>query len=281
MNNVCDNEIILINESPDEKKIAENLSEQASLLIKNRITVFKSIDSTNIEAKRCLKKCENSLHGSVFLAEHQTAGRGRLGKKFYSPAKTGIYLSIIYDADKYNIKNSDTTGITVAAGVAVQRTLTQSGIDSGIKWVNDIFVNGKKVCGILTEGVLGSAQSGIPKIENFIIGIGINIFESEAGFPDDIKDIAGAVNIRVSKNLLISKLLNNIADIFSEKTSYAEIMNEYRLHSVVVGKTVSVITAKETFDAKAVRITDEAHLIVQRLDGSEEELMCGEVSLKI
>ncbi|MGI5172725.1 biotin--[acetyl-CoA-carboxylase] ligase [Treponema sp. OMZ 840] len=283
------------------QKIETLLSESASAC-RGKIEVFQTIDSTSTEAKRRLQGCdsENSdiknLHGQVLFAERQTAGRGRLGRSFFSPAQSGIYVSIIYMPEFYlKSEPADILGrqgsplenlslITSFAAVAVCRTLESFDIEAKIKWVNDIFVNEKKVCGILTEGVFSSGQ----ECKALIIGIGINVYESEAGFPEELKHIAGAISIdgkkeiqSLDRNVLAARLISNVFEICSGKRCSSEVMNEYRQRSFIIGKKVFVMSAQETYEAEVLEITDNAHLIVKNSSGEQRELLSGEISLRL
>ncbi len=237
------------------------------------IVVYNTIDSTNLEAKRLLSKEERPLSDMLLLAEHQSAGRGRLGRRFFSPQNTGIYMSLIhFDTENKNVSNS--VAITVTAAVAVLRALKSFGVKTKIKWVNDLYIGKKKVCGILTEGVLSSS-----KVDAYIIGIGINVMSSADDFPNEIKKIAGSINKNIDRNELAASVLNNLYTCF--ETDPSVLMDEYRKNSNVLNEFVTVIKPNESFSARVLTITDEAHLIVQKQDGNTEELLSGEISLRI
>ena len=136
--------------------IAEKLSPEVRTLVGNRIEVFQEIDSTNTEAKRRASNKSDFIKGSLLLAETQTAGRGRLGRTFYSPKQTGLYMSLLFQPDENYV---DTSLMTACAAVAVCRALEKWHIKAQIKWVNDVFVGNKKVCGILTEGIMKDRKS--------------------------------------------------------------------------------------------------------------------------
>jgi BirA family biotin operon repressor/biotin-[acetyl-CoA-carboxylase] ligase len=194
---------------------------------------YDEIDSTNLEAKRFVAK-KSSATKQVFLAKRQTAGRGRLGRSFFSPEETGLYMSLLLQIDE---KLLDTDLITPAAGVAVCRTIDFFYDEKGkkanpqIKWVNDIYLNKKKVCGILTEGILNPKEG---KISQVIIGIGVNLFEPKTGFPPEIENIAGFAfnkdffkNPEETKYQFVAKLLENL-EITLEKSQEKITMEEYK-----------------------------------------------------
>lgn len=250
---------------------------------------YDEIDSTNLEAKRLVAK-KSSATKQVFLAKRQTAGRGRLGRSFFSPEETGLYMSLLLQIDE---KLLDTDLITPAAGVAVCRTIDFFYDEKGkkanpkIKWVNDIYLNKKKVCGILTEGILNPKEG---KISQVIIGIGVNLFEPKTGFPPEIENIAGFVfnkdffkNPEEAKYQFVAKLLENL-EITLEKSQEKITMEEYKERSLVIGKTVTVITPQKQYAALVKDVTEKGHLIVEYEENGQiqqTELLSGEVSLKL
>ena len=263
----------------------------------SHIECFEQIDSTNNYAKKILSECGNlrdengnlteagqKYHNCVIAAESQTAGRGRLGRVFVSPKKSGIYLSLIY-APKGGIQ--DPAKLTAFSAVAVCRTLKKLfDIDAQIKWVNDVFYNGKKICGILTEGIVNFETR---KIESAIVGIGLNIFENDE-FSDELKKVAGAVfncdydeNIdkKATRNRIAVQVAGETLSIFSEDSQ--KVINEYREKSFLIGKKVfvhPVIGNNEAYEAVVVDIDEKAALVVRTPDGSVKTLNSGEVSIK-
>ncbi len=198
------------------------------------IHIYKSLTSTNNEAKIAI--LHDACHGTVIISDEQTNGRGRLGRDFFSPPKSGIYMSIILKP-KLNISNS--VLITTAAAVAVCLCIDKfSNKQSKIKWVNDIYIDNKKVCGILTEAVT-DFESG--NVESVIIGIGLNVTTKENSFPSELKTIAGSIlhsdggfNTR---NQLASDIINKVLTICEnlEDRSFLEI---YKERSMVLGQNI-------------------------------------------
>lgn len=255
--------------------------------------IFKEIDSTNTYAKKLLSQTENlrlpdgtlteagkKYHNSIICAESQTAGRGRLGRSFISPAKTGVYLSIIY-APQGGIK--DPAKITAFSAVAVCRAVKELyGIECQIKWINDIYFNGKKICGILTEGFT-DFETGT--IESAIIGIGINIRDNPAFEQNNVSQIAGSIEAVLDKKItrckLAAHIYANVLKILEEEP--ATVINEYKKASFLIGKTITVHPIigddKSTYTAKAIDIDQNASLIVELPDGTTKALSSGEVSL--
>jgi BirA family biotin operon repressor/biotin-[acetyl-CoA-carboxylase] ligase len=242
---------------------------------------YDEIDSTNLEAKRFVAK-KSTATKQVFLAKKQTGGRGRLGRSFFSPEETGLYMSLLLQIDE---KLLDTDLITPAAGVAVCRTIEEFSPEKPkIKWVNDIYLNKKKVCGILTEGILNPKEG---KISQVIIGIGVNLFEPKTGFPIEIANIATSLfgknveNPESVKYQFVEKLLENL-EITLEKSQEKITMEEYKERSLVIGKTVTVITGQSTYSALVKDVTEKGYLIVEDLEqGKITQLYSGEVSLKL
>lgn len=243
----------------------------------NYIRVYKTIDSTNQEAKKILMD-DDIPHGTVLLSEEQTAGRGRFQRKFFSPSNKGIYMSVIL---RPNIELSKAIHITTSAAVSVCRAIENlTNKRPKIKWVNDIFLDEKKICGILTEAT-GNFESG--RVENVVVGIGINFKTKEADFPYDIKDVAGSIfegeEPNITRNQLVAEILNELlymCDNLEDKS----IMQEYKVLSFVLGKKVSFLKNNRLNKAKAVDISDEGALVVQYENGDLDYLNSGEISVK-
>ncbi len=242
------------------------------------IHIFDTLDSTNTTAKQLA--LAGSPHGTVVMARSQSGGRGRLGRSFHSP-KDGIYLSILIRPD---FGSAYAGLVTTAAAVAVCDAVeTVCGLDAGIKWVNDIYVSGKKVCGILSEGMT-DFETG--RIESMIIGIGINT--SVEGFPGELLKIAGAVEGEYSRSSLaadiICKTLGFIDDIESR-----HFIETYKEKSLVIGKDITVYKGIYKNDpgevpsrpARALDIDDDGGLVVMYTDGSRETLISGEISIRV
>lgn len=257
---------------------------------------YKEIDSTNSYAKRLLAQVGNlrdqnsnltlagkKYHNAIIVAESQSAGRGRLGRTFYSPAKTGIYLSIIC-SPKNGI--SKPAKLTAFSAVAVCRAIKKLyNIDASIKWINDIFINNKKVAGILTEGIMNFETS---QIESAIIGIGINIQNNSEAFPEEVKKIVGAITSsdecsknKISRCQLAAEVAGQVLSILNEDSH--SVISEYKSLSFLLGKKIQVHpiidNTKNAYEAKAIDLDENAGLIVELADGSKKILNCGEVSI--
>ena len=249
-------------------------AEAISLNLRHKVplTVLQETDSTN---KRCIALAlDGAVNGTTVVSDRQTGGRGRLGRSFYSPAGTGIYLSMIIKPD-FDISKS--VLITVASSVAVAKAIEKvCNVTPEIKWVNDIYIEGKKVCGILCEAVT-DFESG--EITNVIPGIGINCRPMD--LPDEIKDIAGNIPGDYARSDLASEVINQMMDI-TENITDRSFIEYYRSHSIVLGKDIWVIkTGKDPVPAKAVGIDDDGGLEVEYDSGETETLTTGEVSIRV
>lgn len=240
------------------------------------IKVYGTADSTNKMIRR--EAAAGEAEGAVIVAGEQTGGRGRFGRTFYSPPGTGIYLSLLL---RPSIEANKTILITTAAAVAVCEAIeTASGKAARIKWVNDIHIDGGKVCGILTEGALG-LESGV--LEYAALGIGVNVYAPAGGFPDEIEGTAGAIFETPQsdmRNRLAAEILNRFMGYYSalERRGFTE---EYRRRSLVIGRRVTVLSHDGALPATALDVDDDCRLKVRYDDGREEYLCSGEISVKI
>ncbi len=231
---------------------------------------YDSIDSTNSEAKR------HTIHSgcdfALFVADHQTNGRGRLGRTFYSPSDTGLYMSLLFKntADTENILK-----LTTATAVCVCESLEKlCGVCVKIKWVNDIYLQNKKVCGILCEAITDKDHSSIDSI---VVGIGINLCTKD--FPSDIKDIATSLNTTIDKNALCADITNRL--IYAVKNiSSVSFIKEYKERSLVLGKEIFYTQDGVTKSATALDIDSLGALIIKTDDGTKT-LSSGEISVRV
>ena len=238
------------------------------------ITVFDSIESTNTYLKEKAKN--GAAEGTVVIARSQSGGKGRLGRSFFSPDDTGIYMSLLLRPDS----PPDTAlSITACAAVCAAETIENlTGVHSEIKWVNDIYCHGRKVCGILTEGQINPDTSNLSFA---ILGIGINVFTPKGGFPDELSDIAGSILPNEKTDDILNKMTAEFLNIFSEKyhtLSDKSFLNEYKNRSCLLGKTVKVTNSD--IIGTAVDIDDDFHLILKLSNGKIMSLSSGEVSVR-
>lgn len=264
-------------QSPDTLSSFEIQPLLKTRFIGREILYFDSIDSTNTYAKKMGE--ENIKDGTVIIADEQTSGRGRLGRQWMSPKGKGIWMTIIL---KPHIAPSEASKITLAAAYALCTALDKCGLDVRIKWPNDIVVNGKKLCGILTEM---SADMDI--IKYIAVGIGLNANLNAHDFDSAIAATATSIKIEagesISRKIVVSHILNEferVYDIFIKEGSIESFLEEYKLRSAVMGKEIRVIYRKEELRGKAVDVTEEGHLIIKLEDGSTREILSGEVSIR-
>lgn len=258
---------------------------------------FKKLSSTNDKAKELASS--GASHGTTVVADEQTAGRGRNGRSFFSPSGTGLYMSIIV---RPNLPVSHSAAVTVAAAVASHKAiLRRTGICAEIKWVNDLLINKKKVCGILAEGCgLRTEASGTPYFDCIVIGIGINI-SADTVFPGDLAEKAGTLGINaksreklklfrnelaveITKNVLyeISCMENNRAH---EKDPFDfEFIQYYDANSAVAGEKILLTNPSDSGKPprvlKAGGIDGFGRLITVNENGEQELISSEEISIK-
>ena len=241
------------------------------------VEVKKSVSSTNKSVRDLAMK--GMPEGYVLAAEGQSAGKGRMGRGFYSPAGHGVYFSILL---RPGSKTRDASLITSAAAVATAQAIDEVlGVKAGIKWVNDLFVREKKVCGILTEAVFGM-ESGM--VESAVLGIGINVTKPKDGLPKELENIATSVTERTEglggeRCRLIAAVLDNFWEYY-QNLDDREFLEEYRARSIIIGRDILVISGEEQIPAHALAIDDECGLIVRYENGETAKLSSGEVSIR-
>ncbi len=239
------------------------------------VVVEKVLVSTNLTAKELAAKGAES--GTVVIAHAQTGGRGRRGRSFSSPPGTGLYLSVIL---RSGLSMQAAAQVTSASAVAVCRVFSRLyGKELSIKWVNDLYTpQGKKCCGILTEAAADMESGGV---DYLVVGIGCNLYEPEGGFPEELRDVAGAVFER-GEPVCRARLAAAIADevlALCQSLPDVSFMQEYRARNLVPGRDIWILQNGERRPAHAVSITDEGHLTVQTEQGIEE-ISFGEVSVR-
>lgn len=233
-----------------------------------KIYQYDTIDSTNSEAKRLIQSGGISLPAAI-IANRQTAGRGRLGRSFYSPPASGIYMSIVMDFPQ---RQEDGVLITVRTSVAAAEAIQEiTGIEVGIKWVNDLYINDKKICGILTESALYEEKRYV------IIGIGINITTDD--FPDELAKIAGSLGpaARGCNAALTDAVIRHVLRISEGGARYIE---EYKKRSIVIGKMVSYRYNGVQYEGRVTGIAEDGALLIDLGGGKTDLLRSGEISLK-
>lgn len=234
------------------------------------VQVYDTLESSNRTAK--LLALDGAPHGTLVLTAHQSAGRGRLGRVFESPSGKGVYLSVLLRPA------ASAQTATIGAAVAVCRAVQElCGLELGIKWVNDLYYQGKKVCGILTEAGT-DLESG--RLEWLVVGIGLNLTSRPEDWPEELRPIAGSLYpggpAPVSRAALAGAIARELLGLCPD----FDCLDEYRARCFVPGHWVTVCTGTESYAAKAVNIDDAGRLIVQREGGRTEALCHGEVSIR-
>lgn len=240
------------------------------------IYFYEETDTTNNRARELA--LEGAPEGTLVVAEKQTAGRGRRGKVWESPLGTGIWMSLVL---RPQIAPAEASVLTLLCGLATAEAIeAETGLSAGIKWPNDILINGKKAVGILTE-----MDCEMSEVHFVIPGIGINV--NTASFPPEIAEIATSLYLEcgktISRRRLVHKVLERLEEryeTFLRTGSFAAMLEDYRKHCITLGKEVHVL-GREPFFAEALDITPEGELLVRRADnGKEEVVFSGEVSIR-
>ena len=241
-----------------------------------KVEVVKEISSTSKRLKEMAESgCESDY---LLIANMQTDGVGRYGRKFYSPKESGIYFSLLLRPDK-DVKVL--TNVTVAMAVAVaQATEEIVGESCQIKWVNDILMSDKKVCGILTEGSINIETLSM----NFlIVGVGINLYSPDGGFAEEIKHIAGSItkDKQIDKNLYLSQIIKNFYALF-DNLEGESLYESYRRRLAFVGCEVDILKNGEKVNSGVILgVERDYNLIVRLFDGNIQKLDSGEISVKV
>jgi len=235
------------------------------------IYCYGTVASTNEEAKKLA--AAGAFHSTLICADAQSAGRGRRGRDFFSPSHTGIYMSVVLRPEK---ARTDVL-YTVAAAVAVRRVLDRISEEKAeIKWVNDIYISGRKVCGILCEAV-SELETG--ELSAVICGIGVNLTPPADDFPEELKQKAGYVSKKeISRAKVIAELACELVSVLEEDND--TVISEYAEHSMLTGKEVYYTLGSEHFSGKVEGVDASGGLIVSKADGERTVLRSGEVSLE-
>lgn len=230
---------------------------------------YPTLDSTNNEAKRLLGAGRTDR--LLIVADEQTSGRGRQGKSFYSPALTGVYFTLVLHP---MTALSSAVSATTAAAVAVCRAVEKmTDKKPKIKWVNDVYLDGRKICGILTEAVTDFETQTVTSV---IIGIGMNI--KTVNFPDDVEN-AASLGVDIRRCELIAKIADELCDIAEKPPS--EFIEYYRSHSMLIGEKINFIRNGAVTPAVATAIDENGGLTVRLENGETTTLTSGEISIRV
>ena len=240
-----------------------------------KLIEYELIDSTNLQARHYVSELDGKVSEPIlFLAHAQTAGRGRLGRSFYSPADTGLYFSLLTSFPEKLEKILSLTALaSVAAAEQIEATFGKL-VD--IKWVNDLYLDSRKVAGILAESCVSGSQRYI------ILGIGINL--STESFPDDLTVKAGSLGVKgvtsEAKRTLANKICTRLLDLL-ESDDVSAAMQVYRERSCVIGKRIKFLQDGREISADALDVTDLGALVLKLDSGETTELASGEISIFI
>ena len=241
------------------------------------VRFFPVISSTNTVLKQLA--AENAPAGLALVAGEQTSGRGRMGRSFYSPAGSGLYLSLLLRPD---LEPAKAVMMTACAAVSVAEAIeTLTDVRLGIKWVNDLFLRGKKVCGILTEAGL-DCEAG--RMSYVVIGVGINTRIPAENFPEDIRETAGSVFGETSvpdlRNRLAALVLDNLV-AWSADPGSVSLFENYRRRSLALGRPIRILApGRDPVQAEVLDIDPDYSLKVRLEDGSIQHLCSGEISIR-
>ncbi|QSX07022.1 biotin--[acetyl-CoA-carboxylase] ligase [Sedimentibacter sp. zth1] len=256
------------------EEIKEHLTTK---FIGRNIIHFDNLDSTNTYAKSIADTLVGEGH--AIITEKQLNGRGRLGRQWISQNSKGIWMSLILrpELDIFEVSK-----VTQVAAAAVNMAFRDIGVESKIKWPNDIIINDKKVCGILTE-----MNSEINIINYIVVGIGINVNNDLDDFSSEISDIATSIKIEskkyIKRNELVAKIFNNFEILYNDfvDKKFSTALNICKDNSYVLNKDINIIKNGEVTSAKAIDINERGELVVKYENGSIDKVLSGEVSVRI
>lgn len=239
------------------------------------IRVYKSVDSTN----NVLRELANSgaPEGTIVISGEQTGGKGRLGRSFFSPGDTGLYMSLLLRPE---MSAANAVRITTAAAVAVAEAVEAvSQKRADIKWVNDVYIGGRKICGILTEAVFSLENGGV---DYAVLGIGVNVYAPVGGFPEDMRATAGIVfdsPMNDMRNRLAGLIAENFMRYYREldKSTFAQ---NYRQRLLWKGERINVINGAQSFQAVLEDADENCALIVRLDDGTRKVISSGEITIR-
>lgn len=260
--------------SPENNVLSAEII-SAGLKTKRKIAVLSEIDSTNNYAKELASS--GAAHGTAVIADRQTSGKGRLGRSFFSPSGTGLYVSVIIRPEM-SLETAQL--ITSCAACAAAETVEElCGRDVSIKWVNDLYMNGRKICGILTEASLSLETKSL---DYAVIGVGINVLSVKNIFGQELGGIATSVEdetgIKINRNTLCAVLLNKLDERLADIKSRS-FLDSYRRREILTGNVITANAGGIKITGTAVGIDDNASLIIKLPDGSVRALSSGEASL--
>ena len=241
------------------------------------IRFYRAVDSTNEKAKQMA--VGPAPHGVLVVAEQQRKGRGRLGRDWFSPDRSGVYMTLLLRPD---LQSEEVAKLTMMAAVAIANVLQQMGCRVGIKWPNDVLINDAKVCGILTE------MSGtMDRADYVLLGIGINVNLRMEQFPAEIANMATSLQValgrEVSRAKLIAEVLNEFERLYEDfllTRDFKPVMEDYRRLSLTLGRHVRMVGRGTEYTGTALYFDEDGALVILCQDGERRRVMSGEVSVR-
>lgn len=251
---------------------SENLKTK---FIGRKIIHFDTIDSTNTYAKTIGELCDE---GTVITCERQVLGRGRLGRQWKSQ-EGSMCMTIVL---KPEISILQVSKITQVCAAAISLSLDELNVDAEIKWPNDLMINGKKICGILTE-----MNSDKNHVNYVVVGMGLNVNNMYEDFSSEIRNVATSIFIETDKknerNIIAAKIMNNFEILYNEfvkNNNFRIILDICRKKSNMIGKNISLIKNNDIINAKALDLGEDGELIVQYENGEIDSIISGEISIR-
>ena len=261
--------------SPDILSREEILSRLHTQWIGQHLVYKDRTGSTNLDAKRAAE--EGAPEGTVIVTQYQESGRGRRGRSWASPDGCNVYFTLLLYP---RCAPAQVSAVTLLMAVAVAEAVEELSLAAGIKWPNDIVIEGKKVCGILTEMSMERDY-----IHHIVIGTGINVNQAE--FPKELRPTATSLALEKGEDVHRAALLSRILDLFEEiytvfshTWDLSALMERYESHLLNKGRDVRVLDPRGEWQGRALGITRSGELLVERTDGSVEEVYAGEVSVR-
>lgn len=261
----------------DSLTIAAVQSHLTTQTIGRTLLIEPCLSSTNTVMK---EKYLNQPDGFTLMAEQQTGGRGRLGRSFSSPSGTGIYLTILLHP---TVSISKIQFLTIAAAVAVAKAISETaGFSPQIKWVNDVLMNGRKLCGILTEATI-EGESGA--VHSLIVGIGVNL-RPNPYWSEEVRAVAGALSefgTVPRRAVLAAAVLSHFEKAYRLLVEGQErqLLADYQTQLCCLNQTITVISPTETYEAFCTGLDENGYLLIRRKDGSIQTLSSGEISIRL
>ena len=240
------------------------------------IEIYDELDSTNIRAKELAMR--DAPHGTAVIARQQYGGRGRFGRSFFSPEGSGVYISFVLRPELSADKAVMLTSMCAVAVARAAERVAGGEIEASIKWVNDVYIGGRKICGILCEAGL-DFESG--QMQYVVAGIGVNVGPMD--FPPELRDVATSISNECGRSIersrFCAELINEMNALYPQLESGA-FMAENRARSNVIGREIYVLRGDERYPATAVDIDDGGSLVIRTPEGETQTLRSGEISVR-